>query len=300
MGCCCSCCSDGARDDSEFQKTATSPLVAKSRAHSFPDTIPSNITKTDLALTVQLLSASGIKATAAGDCDPYVRFWLSDDPGSAQESTCKARTVKPVWSPPETFTFMPIKSSGMKDKKLVVSLMDKDLIGQDDPLGDCVVKLGTLPVGSAGSGTRRLALINGSTGEETGAYVDARISVDLAFKAFGTQEEKAYQYERWDVIHKWSSEHLLPSDPGRWSNFERTEYKGSFEEVARELGEGWSVERPWEVCGRPGSTDGWEYAFGFRFPGWFDKPYFLMRARRRVWRRVVVNNNIIHEAESSS
>ena len=255
-----------------------------------------------MALTIHLCGIKGLLATTpGGDCDPYVEFWLSRDPSNRQMSTVKTRTLAPVWAPPEAFTFMPFKKREMSRQglKLMCSVFDRDHIGSDDAMGDCQFKLGGLEVGAEDQPVR-LNLINGSTGEETGAYVDVRLTVDCAFKAYGTEEELIYQYERWDFIHKWSSEHLLPTDPGRWSDHKREIYMESFEEIERKLEDGWSVRKNWEVSGRPGSNDGWEYAFGFRFPGWFDKPFCFMRVRRRVWRRIIVNNNILHPERTSS
>ncbi|GMH92098.1 hypothetical protein TL16_g12248 [Triparma laevis f. inornata] len=233
-----------------------------------------------------------------GDCDPFVRFWLSSDPANVQESTPKSRTQNPLWVPEELFHFMPFKKKDMAKTKLIISVMDKDSFGDPDPLGDCTVKLSSLEGGEEKE--LRLQLINPTTGEPLESFIDLKVEVDCALKAYGTQEEKVYEYQRWGVVHGWSNElvrnggSLLPTDPGRWSNWDKSVWSSEFKEVQNELPEGWAVKKgfDWEINGRPGSSDGWEYAFGFRFPGWFEKPYFLMRARRRIWRRIIVNNNI--------
>jgi hypothetical protein len=58
-----------------------------------------------------------------------------------------------------------------------------------------------------------------------------------------------------------------------------------------DLPPGWVVERDWEIMGCAGSPMAWEYAIGFRFPRWFDRPNCAARVRRRVWRRIVVDGN---------
>ncbi|GMH84289.1 hypothetical protein TrST_g708 [Triparma strigata] len=291
MGC---CCSAQQRDDSEFSKLATKPLI-KHRSLSFD--VPKDIKAGDLALGIHLKGCRTLQAGASGDCDPFVRFWLSSDPSKIQESTAKSRTQNPLWVPDELFHFMPFKRKDMAKTKLIISVMDRDNFGDPDPLGDCQVKLSSLEVG-AEEKEFRLQLINPRTGEPLESYIDLKLEVDCAFKAHGTQEEKVYEYQRWGVVHGWSNElvrnggSLLPTDPGRWSNWDKSVFCFEFEEVQMPLPPGWSVKKDWEVNGRPGSADGWEYAFGFRFPGWFDKCYCLMRARRRIWRRIIVNTNL--------
>ena len=95
MGC---CCSAQQRDDSEFSKLATKPLI-KHRSLSFD--VPKDIKAGDLALGIHLKGCRTLQAGASGDCDPFVRFWLSSDPSKIQESTAKSRTQNPLWVPDE-------------------------------------------------------------------------------------------------------------------------------------------------------------------------------------------------------
>ncbi len=121
------------------------------------------------------------------------------------------------------------------------------------------------------------------------------LEVGCAYRAHFSEEEFLYEYERWNIVHGWSSEHLLPTDPGRWSDRGMKRWADDFDDIASALPKGYEVEREFEITGRPGSGMGWEYSIGFRMPSWFDEQNALARVRRRLWKRVIVNKKALEE-----
>ena len=206
----------------------------------------------------------------------------------ADPTPVKSRTSDPVWAPPELFEFYPVTEEDIVNSRLIVSVFHRELIGKDDLVGDGIVKLSSVNEREAFS-SHRVPLVDKMGDPIDSCHVSLDVKIGCAFTAYGTEEEYLYEYERWDLVNGWSSDHLLPTDPGRWSNKEMTKWGQTFEELQKDLGKGWEVEENWRITGRPGSGMAWEFAVGFRFPSWFDKQNPAVRVRRRVWRRIVVN-----------
>ena len=99
----------------------------------------------------------------------------------------------------------------------MVSVFDKDLIGSDDALGDGIVKLSTITERNFFKPIR-VTLIDKQGDPVQNCYIEIDLKVGCAFTAYGTEEEYLYEYERWNLVNGWSSDHLLPTDPGRWSD----------------------------------------------------------------------------------
>jgi len=108
----------------------------------------------DKGLTVYLCRCVGLPSSGGSPC-PYVKFYISDNIDGRQRSIGKSSTKNPVWSPHQMFQFLPLKSNMVDDLSLICNVMDKDMIGKDDHLGDGVVRLKGLEdecVNSSGHG----------------------------------------------------------------------------------------------------------------------------------------------------
>jgi len=177
--------------------------------------------------------------------------------------------------------------------------MDKDLIGNGEShLGDGRERLKDLEkecLERGGAVTRRIPLFTRKgeavEGGAAGCFVEVELELGGADKARATEEHKLYEYERWDPLNGWSSEHLLPTDPGRWSTHDSQNFSQDLENLILPLTPGWAVETEWEITGRQGSPMAWEFAGGFRPSSWQDEESAMCRVRRRMWRRIMVNNN---------
>lgn len=125
--------------------------------------------------------------------------------------------MNPVWAPSELFEFYPLTENDISSSRLMVSVFDKDLIGSDDALGDGIVKLSTITERNFFKPIR-VTLIDKQGDPVQNCYIEIDLKVGCAFTAYGTEEEYLYEYERWNLVNGWSSDHLLPTDPGRWSD----------------------------------------------------------------------------------
>ncbi len=96
-----------------------------------------------------------------------------------------------------------------------------------------------------------------------------------------------WENERWVLFAGFGPNHLLPTDPSRYSNT-----KEPFGAAEREpqLETGWSWSGLWKIKlgGYPCDDQGWQYSFNFRPPNWSGKCTPGDFVRRRLWGRDVV------------
>jgi hypothetical protein len=291
MGCCCS----ASEEEKEAANTSIREALLQRRQSSHLDHVL-EYGVSDKGLTVNLLRACNLPGTGLlkKDCDPYVKLYISDDPKKRQRSVGKASCKNPVWSPAQMFQFMPILDSKVDSLSLIVNVMDKDMIGKDEHLGDGRVRLKGIEdecLKKGGAVRKKVPLFTLSGDPVKGCFVELDLDLTTANKAHATEEEKLYEYERWDVVHGWSSEHLLGTDPGRWSTFDCKLFGDDMDPLILPLEKGWRVETDWEITGNEKSPHAWEYSIGFRAPSWFDEQNLLVRVRRRIWRRIVVDGS---------
>jgi hypothetical protein len=150
----------------------------------------------------------------------------------------------------------------------------------------------------------KLPLICSSTGQ---TLQFAKINISAHYQpaniAIAEYVEEIYQYERWDLIHGWSSDHLFSNDPGSWSCHKGKKWAAEIEGVTiltnhpitgEDLKGPWGVHRPGWACQTPNKKSGsegnsteWEFSIAFKLDLWVTESNDLVRIRRRKWKRTL-------------
>ena len=179
----------------------------------------------------------------APSSDPYVVVKLLNPlTGASSEparSDTRWRSCNPAWCPEEKFHFSVPKAS-LNDLRIFATVYDQDSISSDDYLGECVTKVVGELSGEEGD-IRSLDLLAGDTGEKIeGSSVQLTVKIAPSLLNL-TTHQVIYQYCRWTPTGGWGSTfpgHLLPSDPGGWSDKNGIKWGASLGEVEPDMGGG--------------------------------------------------------------
>ncbi|GMH62802.1 hypothetical protein TrST_g12876 [Triparma strigata] len=260
-----------------LKKCADLP-IADLRAGSFiPDVGPLSLVKD----AVSLLPGGGESSS-----DPYVKVKLVNTTdmshGEEQQSPTVHKDVNPVWLPPCRFTLL-VPSDKVEVQRLVLDVWDEDKMSKDDYLGTTKLDLKGLELEKGFAQTFTLDLLDVKTGDKVpSAKVFIGVQLQTAAEIASEQHETVYEYERWTPTGGWGKKypgHLLPSDPGCWSDGSFEKWSMTMEEVELPIPEGMHSLEHWVTEGD------WMFGTDFRQKTWMNKKSNISFVRRRAWVR---------------
>ena len=132
--------------------------------------------------------------------------------------------LNPSWVPPQEFHFHCPTFSSIHRKRLLIDVMDFDYLDRDDYLGTVTYNLSKLSATVPDTGVAEdltLTLVDVKTGSSINSTVSIKVSVLTQSSFASIRTDVVFEYERWTPTGKWGSDypgHLLPSDPGSWSD----------------------------------------------------------------------------------
>mmetsp|Transcript_3822 Transcript_3822/g.5052 ORF Transcript_3822/g.5052 Transcript_3822/m.5052 type:complete len:446 (-) Transcript_3822:46-1383(-) len=230
--------------------------------------------------------------------DPYVKLslvcpFVEKDHGKQTKQTAVHGSTKHVtYDPPQFFGFVCDKN--ISKAKVILTVVDKNVLAADKVLGSCVVhlkKLKHVKSESHEEDSVELPLTDVESGEVLeGASVAIGVRMVPKSKGFGFGMEQVFEYERWALGKDWgnTSDHFLPTDPGQWAD-ESGQFFWTLDEASKQLPNGWKAD-PWRASSLFGDL-GWQYANAFRSGNWNDHKGQLSVVRRRLWYRCIYGHH---------
>jgi hypothetical protein len=248
---------------------------------------------------VRLKSAEGLVSpdgNLSGTADSFVELKMIPDDVIAgdqlQRSSNKPDTLNPKWIPPERFQFI---CNNKDSARIIFSIFSFHIRKERVQLGDAILNLKDLPIkvegdfnNEARSVDKTLKIIDPETGKSHGT-ISVVVELLTCEEAVSIQEHTVYEYQRWQPIVYWGASrpgHLLPSDPGKWSNDTGLRFGDAINEVAPPIPASFVITKNWYVLATEHDQDGWTYGPDFRSgQQWYDKQLSGQFVRRRQWVR---------------
>lgn len=245
-------------------------------------------------LLIIVMEAKNLPYTDPVSCttDPFCRVNVIpqvQDFDQLQRTSRICYTTDPVWWEGERFLFI------VEDESKIMFNMQRNLglnptvaklIGRTRKyLGDALIEVSNFTTQMK---EFTVPLIDPETGsaESSLTFRGKFISRD---EASGTRADTAFQYQRYCV--KWHDDNLLPSDPGRFSNWNNTRFGDGFDDIIEPIPEGWKIVSEWTtVASEHGS--GWMYATDFLTANWFSDKSPTAFVRRKTWTRLIARNDL--------
>ena len=102
----------------------------------------------DCSISIKVIEARDlIAADAGGTSDPYVKIEFD---GKVYKTGTRFKTLDPVWNEKFEYVTLGTNTQGI----LRFEVFDYDLVGSDDALGHCMIKVGFRVLGSRDLGFR--------------------------------------------------------------------------------------------------------------------------------------------------
>ncbi|GMI43806.1 hypothetical protein TrCOL_g12223 [Triparma columacea] len=241
-------------------------------------------------------AAANLPGMGEPSSDPYCVFKLLNRDTSEQTPPQKSvviyENLNPTWVPPQKFHFQCPSFSTLGRQRLFIDVMDYDYMDRDDYLGSVVYNLSKLTAKAADTKVKEkitLNLVDVKTGEPVNSTVSIEVEI-VSLEAFNCiRTDVVFEYERWTPTARWGSSypgHLLPTDPGSWSDSTCSNFGMDMTSIAPPLPEGWKSPDGWVmVCGGVSTRpDGWQFGNSFK-GGWSKNASNLNFCRRRRWER---------------
>lgn len=249
------------------------------------------------AVKVTLTHARELEAADYnGASDPYVRFSLAD--GQSARSSCRLKTLDPVWSPSEHFDF---KVGDPELKTLLVEVLDHDLLTADDLIGSVSVLLKDFVVTESdlhGPAKSVAFTLEAPASVKTGAANQVFLRITVTPLAMAEVKLEIYENECWMLGSGWSSnEKYLVDHRRRYSTEDGEVSSDSLEEIAPEPPLGYEAVTGWTFSVGKGDREGWLYAATFSGP-WYPEKLASSYVRRRRWERVCLRSKSLRSLRS--
>jgi hypothetical protein len=208
----------------------------------------------------------------------YISSSQSTETAAPQRTSYKPLTTHPEWVPPERFEFCSLQE--IKSKELnacydsiqftvyVFSLFyfcfDDSIHSHDLSCHSYSLTGGAISTSNLNLGTITLSLEGISENEtpytlplyhpddESLTSAEIKLSIQKMSSQMTSlyQEILVYEYERWQFVLGWGNSypgHLLPLDPGRWSNVFGSQFEMDLTKIVAPLPDGWSSINEFEV-----------------------------------------------------
>jgi len=215
-------------------------------------------------------------------CNPYVQINIEQQ---IQSTPHKNRTLDPKWVPGESFKFAVVDGN----VNIIISVFHKNLI-KPTLIGYVPIKVSQL-VNEKKYFTKNL--FHPDTGAPLASTIIFEACLSNKQDAFHEIEQYEYEYERWQPIVGWGQSypgHLLPTDPGSFSNHSCDRFGKKFEEVEPNILDGYEADI-WQYLTTKHSAEGWIYSTDMKEINWYDEMGMLTCVRRRKWKRSLKKNN---------
>lgn len=262
-----------------FQSDVVSPLRESFMERAAPET---------LIVNIMVIKGSRIPG---GDpitklSNPYLDIRVSppdvDYGAQKMRGSNKTTTINPEWNPPERFQF---RLTDLSRGKFIFSFNHLMPMRPAVPLADAVLHLDKLHKGMKKQNFV-LRCKEPGTGINHGT-LHIQVSVMGVNEACLTQVHGIYEFQRWKG--SWgSTDHFLPTDPGRWSTLDGKRFGQEIDDVAPPVPLGWKIQQAWYTGPTSTDPDGWEYSNLFKSNYWHaggDNTVNVVR--RRVWQRTI-------------
>ncbi|GAB9468585.1 C2 domain-containing protein [Globisporangium polare] len=248
------------------------------------------------AVKVTLTHARELEAADYnGASDPYVLLTLDD--GQSARSSCRLKTLDPVWNPPEHFDF---KVCDPEQRSLLVEVYDHDLLTADDLIGSKRVSLKDFmsaiesdahtagdraPTSPSAAKSVAFAL-EAPASVKTGAANQVFLRIAVTPLEMAEVRLEIWENECWMLGTGWSSnEKYLVDHRRRFSTEDGEVSADSIAEVAPKPPLGYEAVTGWTFSVGKGDREGWLYAATFVGP-WYPEKLSSSYVRRRKWERV--------------
>lgn len=244
------------------------------------------------AVKVMLTHAKELEVTDYnGASDPYVLLTLDD--GQSARSSCRLKTLDPVWNPPEHFDF---KVGDPEQRTLLVEVYDHDLLTADDLIGSIRVPLkdfmiiesdATVAVGPTSHSAKSVAFaLEAPASVKTGTANQVFLRIAVMPLEMTEVRLEIWENECWMIGTGWSSnEKFLVAHRHRFSTENGEVSADSIADVAPTPPLGYEAVTGWTFSVGKGDREGWLYAATFTDP-WYPEKLASSYVRRRKWERV--------------